>query len=125
MLASLALGAVLAASPAGQTLWLVEPLYPGQEQLLGRTEGAVRALIRPEERNEVVVGKAELVTYLKGRPTSGPQGVMGCLVEGSCKDPLDQLVRNLGFARVHLVKSGQDESGYRVRLATYRPHEGA
>ncbi len=124
MLATVALTALLAAGPApasaGRTLWLVQPLYPGQELLIPRTEQAVAALIPKDGRAQEIIGREELVAALKGKTPS-----LGCVLgDDPCTDPLDALVAELGFDRVVLVKGGQDEAGYRYKVSSYRPATG-
>ncbi|MBI3180751.1 MAG: PEGA domain-containing protein [Myxococcales bacterium] len=118
-----ALCAILLAAadaPAQRTLWLVQPLYPGQEALIARTEQAVAKLIPPEARANEVIGPKELVAALQGKP-----GDLSCLFgEKRCGDPIDAFVAALGFDRVVLVKGGQDESGFQYRVASYRPGSG-
>ena len=44
--------ALLAAAPAfaEKTVWLVRPLYPGQEALVGKTEAALAKILPPAQR---------------------------------------------------------------------------
>ena len=68
MVSTLALLSLLAATPpAGPELWLVRPLYPGQEQLAARTEDAIRELMPPDLRASEIVGRKELERYLNGK----------------------------------------------------------
>lgn len=115
MLPTFALLSLLAAAPPGSELWLVRPLYPGQELLVGRTEDAIRALMPPEIRAGEVIGKQELERHLNGKVAD-----MACLLgDARCAEPVGALLAALGFSRVVLVKGGQDESGYVFKVATF------
>ncbi len=52
---------------AQRTLWLVRPLYPGQEALVGRTEKALDKLIPAADRSKEIIGLKELSASLKAR----------------------------------------------------------
>ena len=119
----LALVLVMAAFPAraDKTLWLVRPLYPGQETLVERTEKALDKLMPPDARPDAIIGRKELVTALKGRAV----GELPCFgVDARCADPIDAFVANLGFDRIVLIQGGQDEAGFKFRVAAYEPKTG-
>lgn len=61
--------ALILSSPAfaETTLWLVRPLYPGQEALVERTEKALDKLISSADREDHVIGRTELAAALKGK----------------------------------------------------------
>ncbi|HWV39637.1 MAG TPA: PEGA domain-containing protein [Vulgatibacter sp.] len=106
-----------APKPAGKTLWLMQPLYPGQELLVGRTEEAIASLLPADERSLEVVGRKELAASL--RPADD---AIDCIFgETRCEDPLGALIAGLGFERVVLVRVGQEGTGYRVRAASFQP----
>lgn len=116
---ALALGATTAL--ADQSLWLVHPLYPGQEALVERTETALGRLMPPSARQDAVIGRGELVTALKGRTA----GELPCFsVEARCADPIDAFVGALGFERVVMIQGGQDEAGFTFRVTAYEPKAG-
>lgn len=120
----LALVGVLAASTAlaasGKTLWLTEPLYPGQDLLVGRTESAISEIIPKEQRAAELIGQKELEQFLSGKKVD-----LGCITgESACKDPIDAMVAGLDLDRVVLIRGGQDESGYRYKVTSYRPATG-
>ena len=52
---------------ADKTLWLVRPLYPGQETLVDRTEKALDKLMPADARQDSVIGQKELAAAFKGR----------------------------------------------------------
>ena len=54
-------------SRAETTLWLVRPLYPGQETLVARTEAALDKLMPGEARKDAIIGAKELAGALKSR----------------------------------------------------------
>src|SRR3954471_921790 len=113
--AALALLCVLSlpAFAAEKTLWLVKPLYPGQEALAGRTEQAIEKLTTPANRPDTVIGHKELVAALNGKKA----GELPCFTgESRCADPIDPFVASLGFDRVVLVEGGQDESGFKFKV---------
>src|SRR5687767_1358201 len=86
--ARIALLAALLVGPsafAQRTLWLVRPLYPGQEALVERTEQALDKLIPAADRSKEVIGKKELAATLKGRTVTE----IPCLTGDSrCADPI-------------------------------------
>jgi hypothetical protein len=103
---------------AERTLWLVRPLYPGQETLVDRTEKALDKLIPQADRASEIIGLKELSGSLKGKTV----GEIPCLTADSrCADPIDSFVGSLGFDRVVLVQGGQDEAGFKFRVVSYRP----
>ncbi|HEY8207748.1 MAG TPA: PEGA domain-containing protein [Myxococcaceae bacterium] len=115
MLPTFALLSMMAAATPGSELWLVRPLYPGQELLVGRTEDAIRALMPPDLRASEIIGKQELERYLNGKVAD-----MACLLgDARCAEPMGALLTALGFSRVVLVKGGQDEAGYAFKVATF------
>ncbi|MFN0062475.1 MAG: PEGA domain-containing protein [Myxococcaceae bacterium] len=126
MLTIFTLTAILATSPATATeksLWLLQPLYPGQEALLPRAEEAVRGLIAPEDRATHVVGAQDFLSFLKTSLGADKPPATSCLAEAQCGNALGSLMTRLGIERVQLIRAGQDETGYRVRLVTYRPKD--
>jgi len=103
-----------------KTLWLVQPLYPGQSLLVKRTEEAIHQMIPPDSSSSEVIGSQELSAALKGKSIS-----LKCLFrEVKCADPIDDMVSGLGFKRVVLIKGGQDETGYRFKAASYQTDTG-
>ena len=103
---------------AETTLWLVRPLYPGQEALVERTEKALDKLIAATERKDHVIGRTELAAVLKGRKVEE----LPCLGVGErCADPIDPFVATLGFGRIVMVQGGQDEAGFKFRVVSYEP----
>ncbi len=103
---------------AQRTLWLVRPLYPGQEALVDRTEKALDKLIPAADRSKEIIGQKELATSLKGKTVAE----LPCLTADSrCADPIDPFVATLGFDRVVLIQGGQDEAGFKFRVVSYRP----
>lgn len=114
---------VLLAGPARaeKTLWLVRPLYPGQETLIDRTEKALDKLMPGDARKDATIGHKELVSALKGHAG----GELPCFgVEARCADPIDPFVANLGFDRIVLIQGGQDEAGFKYRVVSYEPKLG-
>lgn len=100
-----------------KTLWLVQPLYPGQELLVGRTETAIAEIMPADQRANELIGRKELQAALAGKKPS-----LSCITgETACANPLDAVVAELGFDRIVLIRGGQDESGYRFRVTSYRP----
>lgn len=100
-----------------RTLWLVQPLYPGQELLIGRTETAISDIIPKEQRGAEFIGRKELEGALAGKKLS-----LSCITgETACADPVDAVIAQLGFDRIVLIRGGQDESGYRYKVTSYRP----
>lgn len=105
---------VAPAASAGKTLWLVQPLYPGQELLVSRTEEALRTLL-PEGGE--LVGRSALASI---EPDAAK--VTDCVFGAArCDDPVGTLVAAWGADRVVLVKAGQDDAGYRFRVASFQP----
>lgn len=100
-----------------RTLWLVQPLYPGQEAMIGRTEDAIARLFEEGDASAEVIGRSQLTSE---RPDTGV--VEACLFgDGPCDDPVGALVRTYGFGQVILVRAGQDGSGFRFRVASFAP----
>lgn len=103
---------------AQRTVWLVRPLYPGQEALVERTEKALDKLIPAADRSKEIIGMKELAAALKGK--TFPE--LPCLTADSrCADPIDPFVASLGFDRVVLIQGGQDEAGFKYRVVSYQP----
>lgn len=118
---ALALACTASAAWAEKTLWLVRPLYPGQEALADRTEKALDKLMPGEARNGAVIGTRELAAALKGHVA----GELPCFsAERRCADPIDPFVASLGFERIVLIQGGQDEAGFKFRVAAYEPKTG-
>lgn len=113
--------ALLFALPAGAqtTVWLVRPLYPGQEALVGRTEQALDKLMPGEARKDAIIGMKELGLALKGRSIDE----LACFGQERCADPIDPFMAGLGFDRVVLIQGGQDEAGFKFRVVSYEPKE--
>jgi hypothetical protein len=111
----------LPAFAAEKTLWLVRPLYPGQEALAGRTEQAIDKLTTPANRPDTIIGHKELAAALAGKKA----GELPCFNgETRCADPIDPFVASLGFDRVVLVQGGQDETGFKFKVVSYEPASG-
>lgn len=107
---------VAAPGAAETTLWLVRPLYPGQEALVDRTEKALDKLIAAGDRKDHVIGRTELAAVLKGRKAEE----LPCLsAQERCADPIDPFVATLGFGRIVMVQGGQDEAGFKFRVVSY------
>lgn len=105
---------------AEKTLWLIRPLYPGQETLVERTQKALDRLMPGAARQEAVIGQGELAAALKGVP-----GELPCFsAEVRCADPIDPFVASLGFERIVLIQGGQDEAGYKFKVVAYEPKSG-
>jgi len=105
-----------AAAPATPTgadnLWLVAPLYPGQEILVGRTEKAIHDLL--PQGSVDLVGLAALQSL-----ATQHKGDLGCaLGETVCASPMDQYLRGLGLAKLVLIKGGQEEPNYRFDVTS-------
>lgn len=117
------LASVLAtvAQAESTTLWLVRPLYPGQEALVERTEKALDKLMPGEARKEAVIGLKELAAALKGHRNDELPCLNG---DGQCSNPIDPFVAGLGLSRVVLVQGGQDEAGVKFRVVAYEPVTG-
>jgi PEGA domain len=106
---------------ADKSLWLVRPLYPGQEQLVARTEKALDTLMPGASRDDAVIGRKELAAALKGRALAE----LPCFgVDTRCADPIDPFVASLGFERIVLIQGGQDEAGFKFRVVAYEPGLG-
>lgn len=119
----LALALVFASSSAfaDKTLWLVRPLYPGQETLVSRTEAALDKLMVGGARGDAVIGQNELRTALQAVPNAA----LPCFsVESRCADPIDAFVAGLGFERIVLIQGGQDEAGFKYKVVSYDPKTG-
>ena len=103
----------LVSSPSGaDNLWLVAPLYPGQEILVGRTEAAIHQLL-PQGSHDLV-GEKALLKLVQTR-----KGDLSCaLGEAACKSPLQQYLRGLGLAKLVLIKGGQEEPDYRFEVTS-------
>ncbi|NVJ26600.1 PEGA domain-containing protein [Myxococcus sp. AM011] len=109
-----------AEAPA-HTLWLVQPMYPGQDALVKRTEDGIVALLPGDVKPRQVVGVGALATHLQGKV-----GDLGCLAGGArCREPLGTYLASLGLERVVLVRVGQDDAGYRFRAVSVRSESGA
>jgi hypothetical protein len=125
---SLALASAAASPPpsektesAAQTLWLVQPLYPGQDALVKRAEEGIGALLPKELQGQHLIGREALAGHLKGK-----RGELACVSgEAKCREPLEAYLDSLGLERVVLVQVGQDDAGYRFRAASVRPATGA
>ena len=95
----------------------MQPLYPGQEMLVGRTETAISDIIPKDQRPAEIIGRKELEAALAGQKPS-----LGCITgETACADPVDALFASLGFDRIVLIRGGQDEGGYRYKVTSYQP----
>jgi hypothetical protein len=106
---------------ADSTVWLVRPLYPGQEALVERTEAALSKLMPGDARKEAIIGVKELGLALKGKSVE----LVPCLSgEERCADPIDPFVAGLGFERVVLIQGGQDETGFTFKVAAFEPKSG-
>ena len=104
-------------SATTRTLWLVQPLYPGQEAMVGRTEAAIAGLFAEGDADAEVIGRSQLASE---RPDTGV--VEACLFgDGPCDDPVGALVRTYGFGNVILIRAGQDGAGFRFRVASFAP----
>lgn len=97
------------------TLWLTRPLYPGQDNLVSRTDAALRGMFPQEALKGEIIGRTELARLLEGKPLE-----LGCILgESACTDPVEAVISGLGVGRVVLLKAGQDESGYRYRATSW------
>lgn len=104
-----------------KTVWLVRPLYPGQDTLIERTEKALDKLMPGDARKSAIIGKRELAAALK----SNSGGELPCFgVEARCADPIDPFIASFGFERVVMIQGGQDEAGYKYRVVSYDPKSG-
>ncbi len=107
---SLALTAAAAPEPKAENLWLVTPLYPGQELLVSRTEEAIHKLL-PEGSTDLV-GNAALVALLQQRKAD-----LGCATgERTCRNAVDDYLHSLGLAKLVLIKGGQEEPNYAYQV---------
>jgi hypothetical protein len=115
--------AALAAAPAQaeRTVWLVRPLYPGQEALVERTQAALSKLMPGDARQDAVIGLKELAAALEGQRAERVPCFSG---DERCADPIDPFVASLGFERVVLIQGGQDEAGFKFRVVAYEPKTG-
>jgi hypothetical protein len=119
---ALALALTTSAAWAEKTLWLVRPLYPGQEALVERSEKALDKLTTHDVREQSVIGLKELGAALKGHVA----GELPCFsAEQRCPDPIDRFVASLGFERIVLIQGGQDEAGFKYRVVAYEPKSGS
>lgn len=106
------------APSAERTLWLVQPLFPGQESLVRRAEESLRSLI-PDEELELV-GSQRLLEAERDEVA-----VWECIFgDGSCHDPVDALAAGFGLERVLLLKVGQEAAGFRFRAVSFQPGVG-
>lgn len=102
----------LVSSTGSDNLWLVAPLYPGQEILVGRTESAIHGLL-PQGSTDLV-GFDALQKLVQTR-----KGDLSCaLGETQCQSPLDVYLRGLGLAKLVLIKGGQEEPNYRYEVTS-------
>ena len=109
-----------AAEPSSRTLWIFQPLYPGQDYVVARGEEALTRLMPPEARQGDIVGRKELAAYLGTRKPD-----LDCLSgDVACQDPVDSFVSNLGFDRLVLLKGGQEDNSYRFKVTSYQPTSG-
>lgn len=115
--------ALLVAGPAlaDPTVWLVRPLYPGQEALIERTESALSKLMPGDARQDAIIGMKELAAALKGKSVEQVPCLSG---DERCADPIDPFVAGLGFERIVLIQGGQDEAGFKYRVVAYEPKTG-
>lgn len=106
---------------AEPTVWLVRPLYPGQEALVERTETALGKLMPGDARKDAIIGVKELGAALKGKSVD----LVPCLSgDERCADPIDPFVASLGFERIVLIQGGQDETGFTYKVVAYEPKTG-
>lgn len=118
---ALTLSLASSAAWAEKTLWLVRPLYPGQETLVERTEKALDKLMPGDARKDSVIGKTELASALKAQVVTE----VPCFsADTRCADPIDPFVASLGFERIVLIQGGQDEAGFKFRVVAYEPKTG-
>ncbi len=88
---------------------------------MARTEQALNKLLPPEARAQAIIGKAELAAAM----TNQSLGSVPCFeVDARCGDPIDAFVSALGFDRVVLVQGGQDDTGYKFKVASYESKVG-
>jgi PEGA domain len=106
---------------AENTVWLVRPLYPGQEALVERTEKALDKLMPADARKVSTIGLSELQTLLKSKKFDA----LPCFSsDARCADPIDALVTSLAVDRVVLIQAGQDDAGFKYRVSSYEPAKG-
>ena len=106
---------------ADTSVWLVRPLYPGQEALVTRTEAALDKLMPGEARKGAIIGVKEIAVALKGRRVDE----VPCFgASDRCADPIDRFFADLGFDRVVLIEGGQDEAGYKFKVSAFEPRSG-
>lgn len=118
---ALTLSLASSAAWAEKTLWLVRPLYPGQETLVDRTEKALDRLMPGDARKDSVIGQKELAGALKGQVATE----LPCFsADSRCADPIDPFIAGLGFERIVLIQGGQDELGFKYRVVAYEPKTG-
>ena len=116
----LLLALALSASSNDRTIYLVRPLYPGQELLAQRTETAIGQLFQKDAREKQVIGRTELARFLAGRSID-----LSCaLGDAACADPIDAAMRALAVDWILLIKGGQEESAYRFVVTAYNPNTG-
>ncbi len=124
MLSAATVGLILVLAPGaaaaeGKTLWLIEPLYPGQEFMVSRTEEVLAKMLVTTLKDQLI-GQRALASHLAGKKAD-----LACLTgDATCTDPVDSFVASLGLERVVLLKGGQDESGYHFRMTGYVPAKG-
>lgn len=111
-----------AGAQAGErTVWLVRPLYPGQEALVEKIEQSLMKIIPAQQRADEIIGHKELAKLLGGAKLD----TIACLSgEERCLDPIDPFVARLGIDRVVMVQGGQDESGFNFKVTSYKPAKG-
>lgn len=122
MLHAATLSLLVALASGGQpeqpTVWLVQPLYPGQDYVVSRSEESLARLMTGEANQ--LVGTRALVAALEGKRPS-----LGCLTgEEACIDSVDAFVASLGLGRIVLLKGGQEEATYRFKVTSYVPKTG-
>ena len=117
---ALLLALTLSASQTDHTVYLVRPLYPGQELLAQRTESAIRQFFQKDALEKQVIGRKELALFLVGKTLD-----LSCAFgEVACTDPTDAALRALGVDWILLIKGGQEESAYRYVVTAYNPGTG-
>lgn len=120
-LAAAAVALLACTAFADTTLWLVRPLYPGQETLVEKTEHGLDRLLTGDARKDSLIGQKELVRALASRKGDEVPCLSG---DARCADPIDPFVASLGFDHVMLVMGGQDESGFKFKVVAYEPKTG-
>jgi PEGA domain len=118
---ALALLTSSAALAGEKTVWLVRPLYPGQEALVAKIEQSLVSIIPDAQRGDEIIGLKEL-----GRVIGSTRlDALPCLSgDERCPDPIDPFMQKLGIDRVVMVQGGQDEAGYNFKVTSYRPGKG-